>query len=95
MCWRRRTGGPSFALPQVHAYLVLLVPCIIRDIALLVHFPPSGLSGDDRAIYDGAEAVLAEIMADGMTDLEKGRSAFYSWTAAPPRSSAVASGTAL
>lgn len=39
---------------------------------------PSGLSGDDRAIYDGAEAVLAEIMADGMTDLEK-ETAAYGW----------------
>lgn len=39
---------------------------------------PSGLGGDDREIYDAAEAILAEIMADGMTDLEK-EIAAYGW----------------
>lgn len=39
---------------------------------------PSALAGDDREIYDAAEAVLAEIMRDGMSDLEK-ETAAYSW----------------
>lgn len=39
---------------------------------------PSALAGDDREIYDAAEAVLAEIMRDGMTDLEK-ETAAYGW----------------
>lgn len=39
---------------------------------------PSGLSGDDREIYDAAEAILAETMQDGMTDLEK-ETAVYRW----------------
>ena len=39
---------------------------------------PSGLSGDDAAIYDAAEEILAEIIRDGMTDLEK-EAAAYRW----------------
>lgn len=38
---------------------------------------PSGLSGDDAAIYEAAETILAEIMRDGMTDLEKEKAAYY------------------
>ncbi|MDE7221569.1 MAG: DUF4358 domain-containing protein [Oscillospiraceae bacterium] len=39
---------------------------------------PSGLTGDDRAVYDAAEAVLSEIIRDGMSNLEK-ETAAYSW----------------
>lgn len=39
---------------------------------------PSGLTGDDREIYNAAEAVLAEIMEDGMSGLEK-ETAAYRW----------------
>ena len=39
---------------------------------------PSGLSGDDREIYDAAEAILAEIIKDGMTEVEK-EVAAYGW----------------
>ncbi len=39
---------------------------------------PSGLGGDNRAIYDAAEALLAEIMEEGMTGLEKEKAA-YDW----------------
>ena len=39
---------------------------------------PSGLTGDGREIYNAAEAVLAEIMEEGMTDLEK-EAAAYRW----------------
>ncbi|MDE6998538.1 MAG: DUF4358 domain-containing protein [Oscillospiraceae bacterium] len=39
---------------------------------------PSGLSGDDREIYDAAKAILAEIMEDGMSGLEK-ETAAYRW----------------
>lgn len=39
---------------------------------------PSALDGDDREIYDAAEAILAEIMRDGMTDAEK-EAAAYGW----------------
>ena len=39
---------------------------------------PNRLSGDDRAIYDAAEALLAEIIEDGMSDLEK-ENAAYLW----------------
>ena len=39
---------------------------------------PSSLSGDDRAIYDAAEAVLAEIMREDMTEVEK-EVAAYGW----------------
>ena len=39
---------------------------------------PSALAGDDREIYDAAGAVLAEIMREDMTDLEK-ETAAYSW----------------
>lgn len=39
---------------------------------------PSALAGDDREIYNAAETVLAEIMRDGMSDLEK-ETAAYSW----------------
>ncbi len=53
---------------------------------------PSGLSGDDRAIYDAAETLLAEIMEPGMTDLEKETAAYhwlvenvnYDWTHQDP-----------
>lgn len=39
---------------------------------------PSGLTGDDREIYDSAEEILAEIIQDGMTGLEK-ETAVYCW----------------
>lgn len=39
---------------------------------------PSALDGDDREIYDAAEAIWAEIMRDGMTDLEM-ETAAYGW----------------
>lgn len=39
---------------------------------------PSGLPDYDRATYDAAQAILGEILADGMTDLEKER-AIYHW----------------
>ena len=39
---------------------------------------PSGLSGDDREIYDAAAEILTEIMRDGMTELEK-ETAAYRW----------------
>lgn len=38
---------------------------------------PSSLSGDDREIYEAAEAILAEITENGMTDLEKERAAYH------------------
>lgn len=40
---------------------------------------PSALTRDDREIYDAAKTILAEIMRDGMTDLEK-ETAAYRWT---------------
>lgn len=39
---------------------------------------PSGLSGEERRIYDKAESVLRGVLADGMSDLEK-ETAIYSW----------------
>ena len=39
---------------------------------------PNRLSGDDAAVYEAARAVLAEMMRDGMTDLEK-ETAAYRW----------------
>lgn len=39
---------------------------------------PNRLSGDDRAIYDAAVALLSEIMRESMTDLEK-ETAAYRW----------------
>lgn len=39
---------------------------------------PAGLSGEDRAIYDAAQAVLEEIIQDGMSDYEK-EVAVYDW----------------
>lgn len=39
---------------------------------------PSGLSGDDREIYDAAKAILAEIIKDSMTEVEK-EAAAYGW----------------
>ena len=39
---------------------------------------PSALSQYDRAVYDSAERVLNEVLADGMSDLEK-ETAIYRW----------------
>ncbi len=39
---------------------------------------PSGLSEDDRAVYDAAREILGEILTDGMDDLEK-EEAIYRW----------------
>lgn len=39
---------------------------------------PSGLSQYDRETYDAAKAILGEILADGMTDMEK-ETAIYYW----------------
>ena len=39
---------------------------------------PSGLSQYDRETYDAAQAILGEILTDGMTDLEK-ETAIYYW----------------
>ena len=39
---------------------------------------PFGLSEDDRAAYDAAQEILGEILAGGMTDLEK-EEAIYHW----------------
>lgn len=39
---------------------------------------PSGLSGEDRKIYDKAKSVLKKVLKDSMSDLEK-ETAIYSW----------------
>lgn len=39
---------------------------------------PSGLSKEDRKIYDKAKSVLRKVLKDGMSDLEK-ETAIYSW----------------
>lgn len=39
---------------------------------------PAGLSKDDRAIYDAAQAVLAEVLHDGMSDFET-EASLYDW----------------
>lgn len=39
---------------------------------------PSGLSKEDRKIYDKAKSVLKKVLKDGMSDLEK-ETAIYSW----------------
>ncbi len=39
---------------------------------------PAGLSDEDRAVYDAAEAILDEIVQNGMTELEK-ETAIYRW----------------
>lgn len=39
---------------------------------------PSGLSGEDREIYDKAKSILRKALKDGMSDLEK-ETAIYSW----------------
>ena len=39
---------------------------------------PSGLSKNDRAVYDAAQEILGEILTDGMDDLEK-EEAIYGW----------------
>lgn len=38
---------------------------------------PSGLSDYDRETYDAAQAILGEILTDGMTDLEKETAVYY------------------
>lgn len=39
---------------------------------------PAGLSGDDRAIYDAAQAVLEEVLHDGMSPFET-EATLYDW----------------
>lgn len=82
-----KTPAPSYEPDPVYPDRVKFDPPNEDDMSIYDTDPirtawaagdPAGLSDGDRAVYDAAQAILGEILQDGMTDLEKEK-AIYRW----------------